>query len=138
MQTPPTAKEIQAAAGKKGIDAILYPDLREQGKREYQKQLSECKNYTCNSLSKENEIEAASQRARACHAQRIRVRTIFEQAIGRVKGTIQKMDRGVPLRPMLEKILKELEASKKGHDTAIDEVKNAFVKCEEKLRKLGR
>jgi hypothetical protein len=34
--------------------------------------------------------------------------------------------------------LKELERSQKGHEAAIDEVNNAFRKCEEKLKKLGQ
>ena len=42
------------------------------------------------------------------------------------------------MKPLLTDILKELERSKKGHEDAIDEVNNAFLKCEEKLKKLGK
>jgi hypothetical protein len=48
------------------------------------------------------------------------------------------MNSGDPLKPDLTAILKELERSQKGHDDAIDEVNNAFLKCEEKLKKLGK
>jgi len=138
MLVPPSAKEIKDAAGKTGCDAIPYPDLREKGKKEYEKQKTSCKNFSCDSLTEGNEIAAAQTRAKACRAQRIAVRTIFAQAIGRVKGVLQKMDSGDPLKPQLTNILKELERSQKGHDAAIDEVNNAYVKCEEKLKKLGK
>jgi hypothetical protein len=138
MQATPTAKEVKGATGKKGGEAIPYADLREQCKREYEKQLSLCKSYSCDGLTKENEIEAARQRAKACRQQRIMVRTIFAQAIGRVKGALQKMVSGDPLKPDLTSILKELEASQKNHDNAIDEVNNAFLKCEQKLKKFEK
>jgi|KBSMisStaDraftv2_1062788.scaffolds.fasta_scaffold1658174_1 hypothetical protein len=138
MQLPPSAKEIKDAAAKTGCDAIPYPDLRDKGKKEYAKQKDLCKNFSCDSLTNENEIAAAQTRAKVCRAQRIAVRTIFEQAIGRVKGVLQKMIPGDPMKPLLTDILKELERSKKGHEDAIDEVNNAFLKCEEKLKKLGK
>jgi hypothetical protein len=65
------------------------------------------------------------------------VRTIFKQAIGRVTAVLRKMTPGDPLKPDLEDILEELEASQKGHEQAIDEVNNAFLKCEKKRKKLG-
>jgi len=138
MQLPPSAKEIKDAAGKTGCDAIPYPDLRDKGKKEYEKQKNLCKNFSCDSLTKENEIAAAQTRAKACRAQRIAMRTVFAQAIGRVKGVLQKMNSGDPMKPALTAILKELERSQKGHDDAIDEVNNAFLKCEEKLKKIGK
>jgi hypothetical protein len=138
MQLAPSAKEIKDAAGKTGCDAIPYPDLREKGKKEYDKQKELCKNFSCDSLTKENEIAAAQTRAKLCRAQRVAVRTIFAQAIGRVRGVLQKMISGDPLKPDLTTILKELERSQKGHEAAIDEVNNAFRKCEEKLKKLGQ
>src|SRR6185503_7734289 len=117
-QTPPSAKEVKAAVSKQGCDAIPYVDLREKGKREYQKQLSLCKDYKCDALSTGNEIEAARQRAKACRQQRIAVRTVFAQAIGRVKGVLQNIRAGDPLKPDLSLILKALEESQKGHETA--------------------
>jgi hypothetical protein len=59
MQSPPSAKEIKDAAVKTGCDAIPYPDLRDKGKKEYEKQKNLCKNFSCDSLTKENEIAAA-------------------------------------------------------------------------------
>lgn len=138
MNQVPSAKEVKAAAAKTGCDAIPYPDLREKGKREYQKQQSSCKNYTCDALKTANEIEAARLRAKACREQRIHVRTVFAQAIGRVKGALQTMKQGDPLKVEMAKILKTLEESQRGHETAIDDVNNAFLKCEEKLKKLKK
>jgi hypothetical protein len=136
MQLPPSAKEIKEAAAKTGCDAIPYSDLREKGEKEYEKQKTACKDFSCENLTDANEIAAAQTRAKACRAQRIAVRTIFAQAIGRVKGVLQKMNSGDPLKPDLTNILKELEKSQKGHDAAIDQVNNAYLKCEEKLKKL--
>src|SRR4051812_36487969 len=102
-----------------------------RAKKEYDKQKELCKNFSCDSLTKENEIAAAQTRAKLCRAQRVAVRTIFAQAIGRVKSVLQKMISGDPLKPELATILKELEKSQKGHEAAIDEVNNAFQKCEE-------
>ena len=132
----PSAKEVKTAAAKAGCDAIPYPDLRDQGKREYAKQLESCKNYSCDGLTAANEIEAARQRAKACQLQRVKVRTIFAQAIGRVKSVLQNMKPGDPLKPDMTTILKTLEESQKGHEVAIDDVNNAFLKCGEKLKKL--
>src|SRR5215467_5854576 len=99
MQLPPSAREIKDAAAKTGCDAIPYPDLREKGKKEYAKQKDLCKDFSCDSLTKENEIAAAQTRAKACRAQRIAVRTVFEQAIRRVKDVLQKMNSGDPMKP---------------------------------------
>jgi hypothetical protein len=131
-----SAKEVKAAAGKAGTDAIPYPDLRAVAKREYDKQLAACKDYSCDNLKDANEIEAALVRAKACRQQRIAVRTVFNQAIGRVKAALKGMKPGDPLKPDLEDILKSLETSQKGHETAIDDVNNAAVNCEAKLKKL--
>jgi hypothetical protein len=137
MPAPPSAKEVRDAAGKEGCDAIPYLDLRRAGKREYEKQKSVCKDFSCDSLAEIDEIEAALERAKACRQRRINVRTIFKQAIGRVTTVLRKVTPGDPLKPDLEDILEELEASQKGHDKAIDEVNNAFLKCEKKRKKLG-
>jgi hypothetical protein len=53
-------------------------------------------------------------------------------------GALEKMAYGDPLKPDLTTILKELEASQKNHDNAIDEVNNAFLKCEQKLQKFEK
>ena len=138
MQTPPSAQEVKAAAGKKGCEAIPYPDLRGEGQRAYQKQLAACKGFTCDSLTAANEIEAARYRAQTCREQRILMRTIFARAIGRVKEVLARVKPSDPLKPGLTTILKELEGSQRGHETAIDQVNAAFLKCEEKLKKLPR
>ncbi len=136
MSIPPSAKETKAAAGKKGLEAIPFPDLRAVGQREYQKQKELCQHYTCDTLTAANEIEAARVRGRDCFQQRIKVRTIFKDAIGRVKAVLAQMKSGDPLKPDMERILHELEASQKGHETAITEVNNAVLKCDEKLKRL--
>ena len=138
MQTPPSAQEVKAAAGKKGCEAIPYPDLHGEGQRAYQKQLNACKGFTCDALTAANEIEAARYRAQICREQRIQAQTVFARAIGRVKAALQPMKPGDPLKPGLTTILKELEGSQKGHETAVDQVNAACLKCEEKLRKLKR
>lgn len=138
MPVPPSAKEIKTAVSKKGCEAIPYPDLRVAGQREYGKQTAECKNCTCDGLAKPNEIEAARTRSKLCFEQRIKVRTIFKEAIGRVKQALQGMKPGEPLKPDLTKILQELESSQRGHEIAIDQVKNTILKCDEKLKKLSK
>src|SRR4051794_13094730 len=107
-QIPPSAKEVTTAVRKKGCEAIPYVDLREQGQKEYQKQLILCKNFKCDALTDGKDIEAARQRAKACRERRIQMRTIFAQAIGRAKGTLEKMIQGDPLKPDLTTILKTL------------------------------
>src|SRR5687767_3336537 len=136
LQIPPSAKEVKAAAGKKGCDAIPFADLRQQGQDAYRKQLNACKNFTCDRLTTGNEVEAARLRAKTCREERIAVRTVFARAIGRVQEVLRRMTPGDPLKPDLTAILRELESSQKGHEKAIDEVNNAYLKCEEKLKKL--
>lgn len=139
MATTPSAQEIKTAANKKGCDAIPFADLREAGKRAYQKQLTECKGFAVAGIATATaqELDAASHRAQLCREARIAVRTVFARAIGRVKEVLAKMKSGDPLKPDLAKILKELESSQKGHEVAIDDVNKAFLKYEERLKKLG-
>lgn len=136
MQATPSFKEITSASKENGIQAIPYPDLRWKGKQEYGRQLTVCKEYSCDNLSKEDEIEAAGKRAKACREQRIKVRGVFAQAIGRIKSALKTMKPGDPSKPGLETILAELEGSQANHDKAIAEANKAFLKCEEKIKKV--